>query len=293
MLADLDKQVDIHIFGAERPFLLQCMAAFLRLGRHVEALCLSEEAQQLISKLNPKCKLLKSTDDDLIKNISGRLIWAPEQALFKNEALNKNELSEIEGIDKNYSGKIILCLPHSSFEQIQTQPPFKNEVACLYFPPLVGFGDNNYFSALLNSIIECGSFDNPPSTKMLSFYDAISIVVSVNGFLKNPKLNNYWIEGLSLDSEHIEAGFQDYKKTKANSLQFVFRKMLQKDKYQYTLQEARKNPNKEIIFDHQDYIPSGYTPWIRFLRDAYRTYQSTPSGQTVLHFMPIKGPQDS
>ncbi len=293
MLADLDKQVDIHIFGAERPFLLQCMAAFLRLGRHVEALCLSEEAQQLISKLSPKYKLIKSINDDQLKNISGRLIWAPQDALFKNETLNENELSEIVGIDKNYSGKIILCLPHSSFEQIQTQPPFKNEVTCLYFPPLVGFGDNNYFSALLNSILECASFDNPPTSLMLSFYDAISIVVSVNGFVKNPKFNNYWIEGTVLEGKHIEAGFEDFKKTKANSLQFIFRKMLQKDKYQYALQEARKNPSKEKVCDHNDYIPSGYTPWIRFLRDAYRTYQSTPAGQTVLHFMPIKGPQDS
>lgn len=281
----------ILAYGAERPFLLQCLGAFMRLGRPAEPLCLSAEGLKSVSKLNPKAIEVQSIHDTRVQELKGTLLWAPESALFSNSALQESELEEISDICKNYNGSILLCLPQSAFEVSHEMHSLAGKRALkIYFPPLVGFGDKNYYQSLLNSVFEASAFENPPNFPLLSLYDAIAIVVSATQMkLKNIN-SDYWVKGQILSGTDIHNGFEEFKKLSTQNLKLWMKKRFQRDKFSFALFPTEKRPELDTLRDFQEDIPAGYTPWSRFLRDAFRIYQSTPSGELVLHFGPVKGP---
>ena len=279
---NLDTDRPLLLWGAERPFQLQLLAGLLRLGLDVLALEETSEGKTLIDRIHPKNK----EGLQVLEDFEGLLLWAPSKELFFNAALSENSLLDFKkllGQKKASTQKIVALLPQIAFGQIEADHE-------IYFPALVGFGDENVFDKNLDLTLRSGITGDEIPTELLSIFDAVSFVLSA---VKSKELpNRLWIQGSKIEKTSLEKGFKEITNQGAllnaiAPLSYYYQKMSGKIP-QFKIHSVSKVPSQVILAN--DFFPTTLSTWERFLRDSYRIYKTTPDSEILLHFRPTKSP---
>jgi hypothetical protein len=160
----------------------------------------------------------------------------------------------------------------------------------IYFPALVGFGDENVFDKNLDLTLRSGITGDEIPTELLSIFDAVSFVLNA---VKSKELpNRLWIQGSKIEKTSLEKGFKEITNQGAllnaiAPLSYYYQKMSGKIP-QFKIHSVSKVPSQVTLAN--DFFPTTLSTWERFLRDSYRIYKTTPDSEILLHFRPTKSP---
>lgn len=274
----LGNDEELLVWGADRPFQIQLIAAFDRLGNRALGLVENEDGKKKLDQFHPK----NSLGLDIPSHFSGTLIWAPPSELFSNTPLSSDSLNEISKIKSAISDQKIKCLwliPHSAQDQVDLSTP---RHMTLLMPALVGFGDAHVFDTLLEDNLGTNFLKHEITGEYLSIFDAVSFCLSMVRAPNTPSI--IWAPGHSLKEEDLLHSLEELTQDK------TFKKWIQKmspikKKFsQKTVPQTTNSTNALEVF------PTTLTPWQRFLRDSFRIYNSTADSRVLLHFRPTKTP---
>ena len=283
-MIDLEKESEnLLIWAAEEAFSLQLLAALCRIGKSVQPLARNKDGHQRVSSIHPKVKIIEKISE--IEE--GKLIWAPEKELFSNSPLSTQSIEELE---KLYSLKreLIVASSHNSLEQVKSLQSHKH-IKVIYFPALVGFGDQNFFESIFESILDSNSYADLPSQNIISLKDAASLMLSLVLDKDKKFPSEIWCEGTSLSPSEITEGLKDYKTvTPQNALIKKVKDLMGKNK-KWEIQETLKLKPQHIPSD-KEVFPTLLTPWKRFFKESFRVYETTRDGNLLLHFPPSRAP---
>jgi hypothetical protein len=287
-MIDLEKESEnLLVWAAEEAFSLQLLAALCRIGKAVQPLARSKEGHQKVSSLHPKVKIIEKISDLEPDFKEAKILWAPENELFSNSPLSKKSINEVETLI-SLKKKLIIASSHNSFEQLKAFQS-QTHLTVLYLPALVGFGDENFFESIFESILDCDSYTDLPSQKLLSLKDAASLMLSLVLDKDKKFPTQIWCEGIPLFQNEIIEGLQDYKKVSPqNIIVKKLRDFLGKNK-KWEIQEPLLQKPQNIP-SHKEIFPTLLTPWKRFFKESFRVYETTRDGNLLLHFPPSRAP---
>lgn len=279
----LGTDVPLLLWGAERPFQIQLLAAMVRLGTNVTALC-APEGKVLVDQIYPK----NYSELKIPNEFEGALIWAPETELFSNSELSPRTLTELHSLveivkTNSKINECFLLLPQAAYSQIEIPP---SKFRAIYFPTVVGFGDKNIFDKLLDQVLKTGILGKGPEGELLSLFDAISLAVSYFKSEKAP--SQVWASGQHISPDSLTTGFHEIEivGSALRPLHFVLLKLLRQEA-RFEIQNTKTPENVALAMD---LFPTVLTSWERFFRDSYRIYVTTPESTLLLHFRPTKTP---
>lgn len=274
----------ILIWGAERAFQIQLLAALARVGSDVLGLISDPQGKKIVDQFHPKNTL----GPEIPESFSGHLLWAPGKELFSNTPLHQeslNELSQLNSLRKNNSRikNFFWLLPQAAHSQL---PSELHQDKILFFPSLVGFGDQFVFETLLDEILKNGLWNTDIEGEFLSIFDAISFTLS---FLKSTDKDlKIWANGHPLKPFQVNSGFAELKEDSPlfgfikSSLSSLFQKKTKLSALSYD--KPKEIPLALEVF------PTVLTSWERFFRDSSRIYKSTQDEEVLLHFRPTQTP---
>jgi len=279
-----ENEESLLLWRADSPFVLQVLAALRRVGRDVATLVRDEAGLKKVSPMQPKTKI----GAEIPSAFEGKILWAPEREIFSNSPLSQNSLEELKKLCA-HGQPLVIVSSQNSCEQIlhEVAPLPLHKV--LFFPALVGFGDQNFFESLFENILDSHSFAELPQGAVMSLSDAVSYTLSTLLNQKTKLLpSKIWCEGVNVSAQDIEAGFADFGRVKTQSrIGKKIKTLLGKNK-EWTIAETRQAPIG--IAKASEVFPSQLTPWKRFFRDSLRIYQNAPDGMLLLHFPPSRAP---
>jgi hypothetical protein len=287
-MIDLEKESEnLLVWAAEEAFSLQLLAALCRIGKDVQPLARTKEGHQKVSSLHPKVKIIEKISDLETDFKESKILWAPEKELFSNSPLSENSFNELETL-VSLKKKLIIASSHNSFQQLKTFQS-QTHLTVLYLPALVGFGDENFFESIFESILDSDSYTDLPSQNLLSLKDAASLILSLVLDKDKKFPTQIWCEGIPLFQNEIIEGLQDYKKINPqNVIVKKLRDFLGKNK-KWEIQEALLQKPQHIP-SHKEIFPTLLTPWKRFFKESFRVYETTRDGNLLLHFPPSRAP---
>ena len=283
-MIDLEKESEnLLIWAAEEAFSLQLLAALCRIGKTVQPLARNQEGLKKVSTVHPKVK----TQESFAEFQEGKILWAPTRELFSNAPLSNTSTEELKTL-LSKKRPLIIASSHNSFSQLKD---FHSErhLKILYFPALMGFGDENFFESLLESILDSHSFADLPSQNMMALKDAISLMLSLVLDKSNQFPSQIWCEGNPLSPDEIIEGLSDFQKIKVqNTFSKKMRDLLGKNKKWEIQNPLHEKPQN--LASHAEVFPTLLTPWKRFLKESIRVYENTKDGNILLHFPPSRAP---
>jgi hypothetical protein len=287
-MIDLEKESEnLLIWAAEEAFPLQLLAALCRIGKTVQPLARDKEGHQKVSSIHPKVKIIDKISDLETDLKEGKILWAPEKELFSNTPLSKNSILELETLVSS-KRKFIIATSHNSYEQIKNFES-KDCLTVLYLPALIGFGDQNFFESILESILDSSTYTDLPSQNLLSLKDAASLMLSLVLDKDKKFPSQIWCEGSTLAAAEVVEGLEDYKKlSPQNIVAKKFRDFLGKNK-KWEIQNTLL-PKPSHIANDKEVFPTLLTPWKRFFKESFRVYETTRDGNLLLHFPPSRAP---
>lgn len=282
----LGSKKPLLLWGAERPFQLQLLAALGRLGMDVFALTEGIEGKKLIDQIHPK----NSDKLEIPDTFDGHVIWAPSIELFSNSKLselsNKDLSAFLKATEENPKiEKCFLLLPQNSYSELSRLQNLSQKNHALFFPTLLSFGDKNVLDGLFNQLLDSGLREATLEGNFLSIFDAVSMSLALIQRQDSPA--KLWAKGQSIPQESLLEGFAEVPKAGLlGSIQNFIQKIAgHKNQFDF---ENTTRPAE--IAEALDVFPTVLTPWERFFRDSYRIYQQTEDSGLLLHFRPTKSP---
>lgn len=277
MLQVIDNEQPVVLWAAEEPFMFQLMAALRKMGKDVQPQARTEVGKARIMEVNPKVKVPEA----LPQNYKGVILWAPKKELFTDSPLDESSMVELQQI-ATQNTHVVAALPQRAFAQVLNVA----RVKFLFFPTVVGFGDENLFENTLRNILKSKVVDPHGFPKAISIPDAVSFfatgAMSLRNFEKLP--NKTWVEGIEPTLEDFSEGFNEAG-TVRTIPSFVEKIISKFSKKSPAVPNAQ--PTAEVALA-KDFFPVSLTPWKRFFRDSWRIYNAAPEGKPLLHFPPSR-----